>query len=423
MKHFPGSPLPLGSTCYSKYTQFSIFSRHATAVCLQIFQKAWDADPIWEIQLDPDINRTGDVWHIALKGVKSGTLYGYRIDGPYLPEEGKRYNKEKLLVDPYARAVTGNFDWTLSNAMGYDPASPKKDLSFSKIDSAGGAPKSIVILDEFDWGNDKHPRIPMADTIIYEMHVKGFTCHSSSKVKHGGTFKGITEKVNYLQDLGITAVELMPIHEFDEFELDRLNPVNNARLTNYWGYSTINFFAPRGRYSSAGSLGQQVREFKQMVKALHRVNIEVILDVVFNHTAEGNELGPTICFRGIDNQIYYMLEDLRYYKNFSGCGNTMNCNHPIVQNFIIDCLIYWVLEMHVDGFRFDLASILGRDSKGGVLENPPLLERISENPILRDTKIIAEAWDAAGLYQVGSFPGERWAEWNGRYRDDIRSFW
>ncbi|MFH1760559.1 MAG: alpha-amylase family glycosyl hydrolase, partial [bacterium] len=253
--------------------------------------------------------------------------------------------------------------------------------------------------------------------------MRGFTRHSSSGIKHKGTFRGIIEKIPYLKKLGITAVELMPIHEFDENEILRYDPVTKNKLKNYWGYSTINFFAPRGKYSASGTLGQQVKEFKTIVKALHKSNIEVILDVVFNHTAEGNEFGPTICFRGIDNSIYYMLENGRNYKNYSGCGNTLNCNHPIVQSFILDCLVYWVLEMHVDGFRFDLASILGRDKNGTVLENPPVIERISENPLLRDTKIIAEAWDAAGLYQVGRFPGDRWAEWNGRFRDDIRAFW
>jgi glycogen operon protein len=423
MKYFPGHPLPFGATFFEKYTQFSLFSRHATGVSLQFFRNPQDESPEYEIQLDPDYHRTGDVWHVAVRGIKPGALYGYRIDGPYDPLNGHRYNRNKLLVDPYARAVTGNFNWSLSDARGYDINSPEADLSFCTIDSAGGAPKCIVVEDIFDWEKDRHPKIPLSDTVIYELHVKGFSFHPSSGVAHPGTFSGIIEKIPYLKKLGITAVELMPIHEFDEDELITRNPLTGERLKNLWGYNTINFFAPRSRYSASGALGQQVREFKQMVKALHQENIEVILDVVFNHTAEGNELGPTICFRGIDNSIYYILEDHRYYKNYSGCGNSMNCNHPIVQSFIMDCLIYWVLEMHVDGFRFDLASVLGRDKDGKVLKNPPILERISENPVLRDTKIIAEAWDAAGLYQVGSFPGERWAEWNGRYRDDVRSFW
>ncbi|KPK35523.1 MAG: glycogen debranching protein [Nitrospira bacterium SG8_35_1] len=423
MHYSPGHPLPFGATFMGEYTQFSLFSRHATGVCLQFFKHAWDESPESEIDLDPAYYRTGDVWHVAVQGIQPGCLYGYRIDGPYEPDKGHRYNRNKLLVDPYAKAVTGNFNWSLSDARGYDIDSQERDLSFSTIDSAGGAPKCVVVHDTFNWGRDRHPRVPLSDTIIYELHVKGFTAHSSSSVTHPGTFRGIIDKIPYFKELGITAVELMPIHEFDEDELVNTNPLSGERLKNFWGYNTINFFAPRSRYCSSGALGQQVDEFKQMVKALHKENIEVILDVVFNHTAEGNEMGPTICFRGIDNSIYYMLEKQRYYKNYSGCGNSMNCNHPIVQSFIMDCLIYWVLEMHVDGFRFDLASVLGRDSNGNVLENPPILNSISENPLLRDTKIIAEAWDAAGLYQVGSFPGERWAEWNGKYRDDVRSFW
>ena len=420
---FPGHPLPFGATFMGEYTQFSIFSRNATGVCLQFFKNAQDSSAESEIHLDPDYHRTGDVWHVAVRGVQPGSLYGYRMDGPYDPENGHRFNKHKLLVDPYAKAVTGNFNWTLSDARGYDINSPDKDLSFCNIDSAGGAPKGIVMHDMFDWDRDRHPKIPLSDTIIYEMHVKGFTYHPSSHITQPGTFRGIIKKIPYLKSLGVTAVELMPIHEFDADELISQDPVTGDKLKNFWGYSTINFFAPRSRYSSSGTFGQQVEEFKQMVKALHKENIEVILDVVFNHTAEGNEMGPTICFRGIDNSIYYMLENNRYYKNYSGCGNAVNCNHPVVHSFIIDCLLYWVLEMHVDGFRFDLASVLGRDQDGNVLENPPILESISENPILRDTKIIAEAWDAAGLYQVGSFPGERWAEWNGKYRDDVRAFW
>ncbi len=423
MSYFPGHPLPFGATFMGEYTQFSIFSRNATGVCLQFFKNAQDSTPEAEIHLDPEYYRTGDVWHVAVRGVQPGSLYGYRMDGPYDPVNGHRFNKHKLLVDPYAKAVTGNFNWSLADARGYDINASDKDLSFCTVDSAGGAPKSIVTHDMFDWGKDRHPRVSLSDTIIYELHVKGFSFHPSSHITQPGTFRGIIKKIPYLKELGITAVELMPIHEFDANELISHNPVTGEKLKNFWGYSTINFFAPRSQYSSSGSLGQQVEEFKQMVKALHKENIEVILDVVFNHTAEGNEMGPTICFRGIDNSIYYILENNRYYKNYSGCGNSMNCNHPIVHNFIIDCLIYWVLEMHVDGFRFDLASVLGRDQDGNVLENPPILESISENPILRDTKIIAEAWDAAGLYQVGSFPGERWAEWNGKYRDDVRAFW
>jgi glycogen operon protein len=423
-KTYPGKPLPFGATLYEHGVQFSIFSRHATSIVLQFFDKSEDKDPSSEIELDPNINKTGDIWHIFIEGIKIGKLYGYRADGHYKPEEGLRFNKNKLLLDPYTQAVTGNFNWNLSDARGYDINSPEGDISFCTIDSAGGAPKCIVLGKYFDWGDDRPLKIPIRDTIIYETHIRGLTCHPSSQVKHPGTFQGLIEKIPYLKELGITAVELLPIQEFDEWEIMRKDPTSGKQLMNYWGYSTISFFAPKGRYSSSGAMGEQVREFKKMVRELHKAGIEVILDVVFNHTAEGDETGPTLCFRGLDNTIYYLLDDGgRSYRNYSGCGNTLNCNHPLVRGFILDCLLYWVVEMHVDGFRFDLASILGRDQDGRILENPPLIERIAENAVLRDTKIIAEAWDAAGAYQVGSFPGTRWAEWNGHFRDDVRRFW
>ncbi len=423
LKTSPGTPLPLGTTLSEHGVQFSVFSRHATAVVLQLFNSARGNDLSGEIILDPGLNKTGDIWHVFVEGIRAGQLYGYRADGPYRPREGLRFNKNKLLLDPYTRAVSGNFNWDLSDARSYDSNSPEGDLSFSTLDSAGGAPKSIVVDNSFDWGDDRPLKIPMKDTIIYETHIRGLTCHPSSGVSHPGTFQGVIEKIPYLQQLGITAVELLPIHEFDEHEIMHTDPTTGRKLTNYWGYSTIGFFAPKGRYSTSGSMGEQVQEFKKMVIALHKAGIEVILDVVFNHTAEGDETGPTLCFRGLDNTIYYLLADGgRRYKNFSGCGNTVNCNHPVVRDLILDCLLYWAIEMHVDGFRFDLASILGRDQEGKILKNSPLIERIAENPVLRDTKIIAEAWDAGGAYQVGGFPG-RWAEWNGHYRDDIRRFW
>jgi glycogen operon protein len=423
LKTSPGTPLPLGTTLTEDGVQFSVFSRHATTLILQFFNSASGHDLSGEIVLDPEHNKTGDIWHVFVEGISAGQLYSYRADGPYRPREGLRFNKNKLLLDPYTRAVSGNFNWDLSDARSYDSTSPEGDLSFSTLDSAGGAPKGIVVDNSFEWGDDRPLKIPMKDTIIYETHIRGLTCHPSSGVSHPGTFQGVIEKIPYLQQLGITAVELLPIHEFDEREIMHTDPTTGRKLTNYWGYSTIGFFAPKGRYSSSGSMGEQVQEFKKMVIALHKAGIEVILDVVFNHTAEGDETGPTLCFRGLDNTIYYLLsEGGRRYKNFSGCGNTLNCNHPVVRDLILDCLLYWVMEMHVDGFRFDLASILGRDQEGTVLKNSPLIERIAENPVLRDTKIIAEAWDAGGAYQVGGFPG-RWAEWNGHYRDDIRRFW
>ena len=419
----PGKPGILGATYYKDYTQFAVFSRHATKVSLLFFEGAEDKEACLEIPLDNAKNKTGDIWHILVYGIKPGQLYGYRVDGPYEPKKGHRFNPYKLLIDPYAKSITGNFEWQLEKARGFNWNSPKKDLSISKLSNMEYVPKGIVIDDRFDWEDDVRPLIPLKDSIIYEVHLKGFTNHISSKVKQKGTYLGIIEKIPYLKELGVTAVELLPVHEFDQNENFRINPETKEKLKNFWGYSTFTFFAPKSSYSSIKEEGIQVQEFKTMVKAFHKEGIEIILDVVFNHTGEGNEKGPTLNFRGFDNTIYYILHDLRFYKNFSGCGNTLNCNHPIVRDFILDCLRYWVTEMHVDGFRFDLASILGRDKNGVVLKNPPLLERIAEDPILRDTKIIAEAWDAAGAYQVGSFPGGRWAEWNGKYRDSLRSFW
>ena len=294
----------------------------------------------------------------------------------------------------------------------------------SKVDDAGAMPKCVFTDDHFDWHDDQPLRHPSSRIVIYEMHVRGFTIHPSSGVEHPGTYRGLVEKIPHLKELGITAVELMPVHEFNECQVAGINPQTGKPLRNYWGYDPVAFFAPKASYSSAGGLGQQTLEFKEMVLALHQAGIEVILDVVFNHTAEGSELGPTLCFRGIDNAIFYMLaSDKRRYINCTGTGNTINANHPVVRDHVLAALRYWKIEMHVDGFRFDLASILGRDGDGKLLANAPLLERIAEDSILRDVKIIAEAWDAAGAYEVGSFSERRWASWNGRYRDDVRRFW
>jgi len=420
----PGKPLPLGARPHERGTQFAIFSRHATSVSLLLFDHPEDRDPAEEIIFNPEKNKTGDIWHLFLTGIKPGTLYLYRMDGPYEPEKGHRFNRNKVLLDPYAKALTGTFRWRLNETFGYDPASPDKDLSFNTVFDPSGVPKCIVIDDYFDWQGDRPLNYPLRHSVIYETHVRGLTASPSSGVKHPGTYLGVVEKIPYFKSLGITSLEFLPIMEFDEYEFRRKNPLTGEDLVNYWGYSTIAFFAPKGSYAATGSLGEQVTEFKTMVRELHKGGIEVILDVVFNHTGEGNELGYTYSFRGIDNKIYYMLdENPRYYKNFSGCGNTLNCNHPLVRNLIMDSLHYWVMEMHVDGFRFDLGSILGRDQKGRIMENPPMLEMIAEDPVLRNTKIIAEAWDAGGAYQVGGFPGGRWAEWNDRYRDDVRRFW
>jgi len=419
-----GVPLPLGPHESGGGVNFAFFSRHASRVRLELFDHPADATPARLIDLDPSRHRTGDVWHVWVEGIHSGQLYAYRVDGPYRPEEGHRFNFNKLLLDPYATAISRLPDWDFGPARGYDPSALEKDLVLSKADDAGAMPKCVFTHEHFHWQNDRPLRHPWSKTVIYETHVRGFTIHSTSGVQHPGTYRGLMEKIPYLNELGVTAVELMPVHEFNECQVSGVNPQTGQPLRNYWGYDPVIFFAPKASYSSAGGLGQQKLEFKEMVRALHDAGIEVILDVVFNHTAEGNELGPTLCFRGQDNAIFYMLSsDKRYYENYSGTGNTINANHPVVRNHILDALRYWVLEMHADGFRFDLASILGRDSSGKPLANAPLLERIAEDPILRDVKIIAEAWDAAGTYEVGSFSERRWAEWNGRYRDDVRCFW
>lgn len=420
----PGRPQPLGAHCEPSGVNFALFSRNASAVSLLVFTAAEDAEAAQEFALDPRMNRTGDIWHILLKGLGPGALFLWRVAGPFQPERGHRFNSHKALLDPYAQAVTGNFRWDFSKAIAYDPTSPKGDLSYSREENAGYMPKCVVVAEEFDWKGDKPLNYPLRHCIIYETHVRGLSLHKSSGVAHPGTFLGVVESIPYLKKLGITSIELLPVQEYDEFENPRSDPRTGKPLTNYWGYSTVAFFAPKGSYAASGSLGEQVEEFKYMVRELHAAGLEVILDIVFNHSAEGNELGPTISFRGLDNSIYYILEeDKRRYRNYSGCGNTLNCNHPVVRSFIMDCLRYWVAEMHVDGFRFDLGSILGRDQNGKLLENPPVIEQIAEDPLLRHTKIIAEAWDAGGAYQVGWFPGGRWAEWNDRYRDDIRRFW
>jgi glycogen operon protein len=420
MKTSDGYPLPPGAYLHGSGANFALLSRHATAVSLLLF----DPDPVQTIELDPSQNKTGDIWHIRVEGVKETQLYAYRVDGPFSPEDGHRFNRDKLILDPCARALTKQDSLDIEAALSYDPGSQLKDLSFSKEDNTGYMPECILINNRYDWQNDKPPGHKWSETIIYETHVRGLTIHPVSGVQHPGTYMGVTEKIPYLKELGITAVELMPVQEFLENDTLRVDPVTGERLKNYWGYNPMLFFAPHGKYSGVEPIGGQVPEFKTMVRELHKAGIEVILDIVLNHTAEGSEIGPTFSFRGIDNSIYYLLEaNRRFYKNYSGCGNTLNCNHPIVRDFIIDCLRYWVVEMHIDGFRFDLASVMGRDEDGEIMKNPPILERIAEDPILRDTKLIAEAWDAAGAYQVGSFPGKRWAEWNGRYRDDVRRFW
>ncbi|HSC07564.1 MAG TPA: glycogen debranching protein GlgX [Steroidobacteraceae bacterium] len=417
-----GLPLPMGTYVRGNGTNFSLFSRHASRVRLELFAHAEDAAAARVIDLDPSRNRTGDMWHVWVEGIRPGQLYGYRVDGPYEPEEGHRFNFDRLLLDPFATAIS-MLPSEFGPAWGHDPLLRDEDLR-STVDTAGAMPKCVCTQDDFDWRGDRPLKHPWSKTVIYETHVRGLTIHPSSSAEHPGTYRGLMEKIPYFQQLGVTAVELMPVQEFNERQAIGINPQTGRPLTKYWGYDPMVFCAPKASYSSSGALGQQVLEFKEMVHAFHAARIEIFLDVVFNHTAEGDERGPTLCFRGIDNEIYYMLtDDKRYYRNYTGTGNTINANHPVVRDHILTALRYWVMEMHIDGFRFDLASVLGRGRSGNVLSNPPLLERIAEDPILRDVKIIAEAWDAGGAYEVGSFSERRWAEWNGRYRDDVRRFW
>jgi glycogen operon protein len=419
-----GVPLPLGAHPRGNGVNFAIFSRHATGVRLDLFDESDDAMPARTVILNSARNKTGDIWHVWLDGIRPGQLYGFRVAGPYLPREGHRFNPVKLVLDPYATAIASVPEQDFRPALGYDPFSSEKDLSASEVDNASSAPKCVIPHEDFDWQGDQPPRLPWQSTVIYELHVRGYTVHPTADVGLPGTYRGLIEKIPYLKDLGVTAIELMPVQEFNENQLSRINPQTGERLRNYWGYDPVGFFAPKASYASVRGDGAQVLEFKEMVRAFHQEGIEVILDIVFNHTVEGDEFGPTICFRGIDNAIYYWLnEDKRFYRDFTGTGQTVNAAHPVVRDLILDALRYWVMEMHVDGFRFDLASVLGRDRRGQVLADAPLLERIAEDPILRDAKLIAEAWDAGGAYQVGSFSYRRWAEWNGHFRDDVRRFW
>lgn len=421
----PGRPLPYGANPARSGINFSVFSRNGTSVIIDIFENPGDSEPCFSYTFDPVVNRTGDIWHVCLEGLQPGALYLYRVDGAFDPKHGHRFNPNHYLLDPYAKALT---DVSIFNNLPADFRTPvdKMDVELEKRRSARNFPKCVVIDDtDFDWQGDRPLNYQLQKSVVYEAHLKGFTASPSSHTKYPGTYKGLIEKIPYLKELGITSVELLPIQEFDENENTNINPRTGERLKNHWGYSTIAFFAPKASFAVDRSPGGAVREFKEMVREMHRNGLEVILDIVFNHTAEGNEKGLTLNFRGFDNSVYYILEDKnkQYYKNFSGCGNTFNCNHPVVRSFIIDCLRYWVMEMHVDGFRFDLASILGRDKNGNLIKEAPVIERIAEDPVLRKTKIIAEAWDAGGAYQVGNFPGKRWAEWNDRFRDEIRRFW
>lgn len=400
-----GKPLPFGATIVPGGVNFSIYSSNATSCELVLFHKH-EPKPFATIPFFDEF-RIGNVFTMVVFDLDYETIeYGFHMSGPFKPEEGHRFDRTKILMDPYAKAIGERDVW------GEEP-------DWNNIYQH----RARIFFDDFHWEDDRPLEIPVEDLVIYEMHVRGFTRNPSSGVKHPGTFAGILEKIPYLKKLGVNCVELMPIHEFDEFENSRVSPVTGKLLMNYWGYSNVGFFAPKAGYAATGKFGMQVDEFRNLVKQLHENGIEVILDVVFNHTAEGNENGPYISYRGIDNKTYYLLTPDGYYFNFSGCGNTLNCNNPIVRNMILDCLRSWAADYHVDGFRFDLASILGRDQNGAPMHSPPLLETLAFDPILGKCKLIAEAWDAGGLYQVGSFPAwGRWAEWNGKYRDDLRRF-
>jgi len=401
-----GQSSPLGATVRADGVNFSVYSRNASSIELLLFEREDDAKPARVIDIDSVTNRTYHYWHVFVPEAQAGQIYAYRVHGAFDPAKGIRFDPEKLLLDPYGRGVVVPRNYTRGTAR-------------QKGDNAATAMKSVVVDPHtYDWEGDTPLANPSSRTVVYEMHVRGFTRHPSSGVAENrrGTYAGLIEKIPYLRDLGITAVELLPVFQFDPQDC----PVG---LVNYWGYAPVSFFAPHQAYSSEQDPLGPINEFRDMVKALHRAGIEVILDVVYNHTAEGGQDGPTLCFRGFDNGAYYMLErDLSVYANYSGCGNTLNANHPVVRRMIVDSLRYWVGEMHVDGFRFDLASILSRDSSGHTMATPPVLWDIESDPTLAGTKLIAEAWDAAGLYQVGSFIGDSWKEWNGRFRDDVRSF-
>ena len=397
----PGFFLDFGATVIPGGVNFTIQSHKATSCELLLFHR--EAEEPFAVHPFPDNYRIGFCYSMIVFGLDIEEFeYAYRLDGPYDEKKGLRFDRTKILLDPYARAVTGQSHWGHKN-------NPQHGY------------RARVVHSNFDWGQQRHTSIPMEDLIIYELHVRGYTKDASSGVKHPGTFDGLKEKIPYLKGLGVNAVELMPVFEFDEMRDARL--IDENLLLDFWGYNPVSFFAPNTSYSSSKEYNREGMELKSLIKELHDQNMEVILDVVFNHTAEGNEFGPSFSFKGFDNQIYYMLTPDGHYYNFSGCGNTLNCNHPVVQNMILDCLRYWVIEYRVDGFRFDLASILGRNEDGTPLHQPPLLRSLAFDSILGNVKLIAEAWDAGGLYQVGSFPSwKRWAEWNGRYRDDMRRF-
>jgi glycogen operon protein len=400
-----GKCLPLGATALPDGVNFALLCRHGDAVVLVIYPLD-GSEPLAEIALHPKRNRTGDHWHLLVAGLPPAFSYGWRVDGPAGP--GNCFDPFLVLLDPAATALSGGARWGHSG----------------ETDPHHSSRRSVFWRRPFHWQEDVPLLTPLEDTVIYELHVRGFTCHPTSLVAHPGTFSGLVEKIPYLHSLGVTAVELLPIHEFDECDCPFTNPLTGERLRNFWGYNSIAFAAPKAGYAHSGAEHGQLTEFREMVRAFHAAGIEVYLDVVFNHTGEGDQRGRTYSFRGLDNRLYYMIGPGGNYLNFSGCGNTVNCNHPVVRDMLLSCLRFWVADMHVDGLRFDLASVMGRDYRGHVLVEPPVVEMIAEEGVLTDTKLIAEPWDAAGLYQVGHFPyGRRWSEWNGQYRDQVRRFW
>ena len=410
MPAFPtlrGRPLPLGASRAPDGVNFAVLSRDATAVSLVLLPESGRGGPLAELPLDPRTHRTGDHWHVRVGGLPDVFCYGWRVDGP--KGGPHRFDPTRLLVDPFAGTLSNGGTWA-----GTCEADPERTARRSLF-----TPHHA-----YDWGDDVPPRTPPEDSVIYELHVRGFTRHPSSGVQHPGTFRGLIEKIDYLKWLGVTAVELLPVFEFDECDCPFTNPLTGEKLVNFWGYNPVAFSAPKAAFAASGDKHGQDAEFRDLVKACHAAGIEVILDVVFNHTGEGDDRGRAFHFRGLDNDLYYLLDDAGKYLNYSGCGNTVNCNHPLVREFILTCLRYWVTDMHVDGFRFDLASVLGRDRRGNLMPNPPAVEMIADDGILAGTKLIAEPWDAGGAYQMGRFPfGDRWAEWNDRFRDDVRRFW
>lgn len=399
--HQPGPQLN-GDVC-----RFTLWCRNAVSLELKLYRHNTDLRPVREIHLQADEHRFGDWWCVDVPDVSAGMCYSWQMG------EGENATSEKLyILDPYAPAVAGSPEW--GQSLVRQPA--------DMLQGGPAFPKGVIVDSHFDWGNDTRPEIPWSEMVVYETHVRGFTAGPGSDVEHPGTYKGMIEKIPYIKSLGVTSVELLPIFEFDEMEYFHQNDPR-SRLRNYWGYSTAGFFAPMSRFAASGNHGQQVDEFKELVQAIHAAGMEVILDVVYNHTVEGGPGGPVLHFKALGEDVYYLLDDEGGYQNQSGCGNTVNCNHPVVKQFILDSLRHWVTEYHIDGFRFDLAPILCRGRNGEMLSSPPLIEEIDEDPILRNIKMIAEAWDAAGAYQVGSFPSDRWPEWNGKYRDDVRRFW